>query len=177
VVTSIVVAAQALAATETDVRRGESLSVPTPQRAWPCQLIVAKDLRAFAELAWDGSATFREQCRRLAAAGAVVIVHSASSRETWRAETRIGVTVEGVTFARVRLRRTAGAVEFLAHELEHVLERVEGVKFLMESSRGNSRVSLTGGAFETQRAIDAGRRVAMEVREAARMHTAVNARR
>jgi hypothetical protein len=96
---------------------------------------------------------------------------SASSRETWRAETRIGVTREGVTFAHVRLRRTVGAVELMAHELEHVLERVEGVNLLMEASRGSSRVSVSGGAFETQRAIDSGRRVAAEVQETARHRT------
>lgn len=154
----------AVVATGAGIGRDEGLDVPRPNRTWPCQLTVVQDLRAVAELAWERSATFREQCRKLAIANAIVFVHRASSRDTYRAETRIGVTSEGVTLARIRLRRTSGAEEWLGHELEHVLEYVEGVKLLMEFSRGNSRTSLTGGAFETQRAIEAGRRVAAEVR-------------
>jgi hypothetical protein len=69
----------------------------------------------------------------------------------------------------VRLGRDADIVELIAHEIEHVLERVEGINLLVEWRLGRSRVTLlSGGAFETGRAIDAGRRVAGEVHESAR---------
>jgi hypothetical protein len=132
-----------------------------PSAAWPCRLHVAADLRAFANLAWEHSPTFRDQCRKLAAGRAYVIVEASS--ETWRAETHIRVTRDGVTFARARVRPTKDAVELIAHELEHVLESLDGVRFLMEAGYGRSRVSLTAGAYETERAIEAGRRVAQEV--------------
>ena len=136
--------------------------------SWPCRLLVAEDLREFAKLAWDHSVTFRKQCRKLEAARAVVIVQS--SQQTSQAEARIGISCEGVIVARVRVRRSANAVELIAHELEHVLERLEGVNFLLGAQLRGSGISLSGGTFETTRAIDAGRRVAREVRVETRSH-------
>jgi hypothetical protein len=133
---------------------------------WPCQLIVHGDLRELAELAWEHSPTFRDQCRKLAAAKATMIVEPVTSRETWRATTRIGKTHDGLTHAHARVRPAGNALELIAHELEHVIEFVEGVKFLREAQVGRSGVSLSGGAYETRRAIEAGRRVALEVRGA-----------
>ena len=135
-------------------------------RPWPCLLTVIGELRAVAEQAWQDSPTFRDQCRKLAAAGARVIVQPASSREMWRAQTRIHRTDDGATIAYARVRPSADSVELIAHELEHVIEYLEGIRFLMEAHRGTSRVKLSGGAYETQRAIDTGRRVAQEVRDA-----------
>ena len=103
---------------------------------------------------------------QLAASGATLIVEAVSPNQMWRALTRIGRSEDGVTIAQARVRPCPQAVELIAHELEHVLEYVEGFKFLMEARRGNSRVSLIGGSYETRRAVDAGRRVAQEVRDA-----------
>jgi hypothetical protein len=139
-------------------------SAPAVAR-WPCRLTITGELRVAAELAWEHSPTFRDQCRKLAATEAVVVVHPVASRGARRAETRIRRTDDGVIVAISRMRPTGNAVELIAHELEHVLEFAEGVKFLMESSRGSSRVKLSGGAYETRRAVDAGRRVAQEVRD------------
>jgi hypothetical protein len=51
----------------------------------------------------------------------------------------------------------------LAHELEHVLEQIDGVDLAGEERRGNRRVWRTAGrAFETARAIDAADRVLRE---------------
>jgi hypothetical protein len=134
-------------------------------RPWPCHLIVVGELRAVAELAWEQSATFRDQCRKLASAGARIIVQPASSRDTWRAQTRIQKTDEGATIAFARVRAGTQSIELIAHELEHVIEYLEGIKFLMQAHRGGSGVRLAAGAYETRRAIDAGRRVAKEVRD------------
>jgi hypothetical protein len=141
----------------TDVR-------PLEKPAWPCWLVLRGDLREVVELAWDHSASFRHQCRMLGAAGAVLIAES--SRKTPTAGTRIGLSAEGVLVARIVVCRCRQAAEYLAHELEHVLERVEGINYLFELGRVGSRVSLSGGAFETRRAYDAGRRVAAEMRAA-----------
>jgi hypothetical protein len=142
-----------------------------PARApLPCRLIASDDLQPFLQRAWDGSATFREQCRKLAA-GAVVVLHSSSARDFWRAAAQIGVSPEGVIVARVRVRCGPRTVELIAHELEHVLERMDGVdgaKYLVQSRLGRSVRLLPGGAFETRRAIDAGERVAQEVEQATR---------
>ena len=111
---------------------------------WPCRLTITGDLRVAGELAWEHSPTFRDQCQKLAATQAVVVVQVAS-RGARRAETRIRRTADGMTVAISRLRPTGNAVELIAHELEHVLEFAEGLKFLMEASRGSSRVRLSGG--------------------------------
>ncbi|WP_157899702.1 hypothetical protein [Luteitalea pratensis] len=71
--------------------------------------------------------------------------------------------------AHVSVRRSRDAIELIAHELEHVLEHLEGVTFL-DVKRPGSGISLSGGAFETRRADDSGRRVAAEVRTATRAH-------
>ena len=132
---------------------------------WPCRVGATTDLQPFVQRAWDGSATFRDQCRKLVAAGAVVSLGSSSAREGWRAASHIGRSREGLMVALVRVRVGASSVELIAHELEHVLERIEGINYLMASRRGSSTRLLPGGAFETKRAIDAGRRVAREVEE------------
>ena len=80
------------------------IEVAPATRPWPCQLTVTGDLRAFAELAWEHSPTFRDQCRKLAAGGATTIVEPASTREMWRAQTRIRRLDDGVTLARARVR-------------------------------------------------------------------------
>jgi hypothetical protein len=135
---------------------------------WPCRLVVSEELLPFVRRAWDLSATFRDQCLMLAAARAVVILHPMPARDVSRAEGRISVTPEGLIVGRMRVRRGSRSVELIAHELEHVLERVEGFKFLMEARRGRAGVMLIAGAFETRRAIDAGKRVAREVEGAER---------
>lgn len=132
---------------------------------WPCQLIAIGELRAVVDTAWRHSATFRDQCRKLAAAGAVMVIEPVTSRQTLRARTRIGRTEAGVASAHAYVRPADNTLELIAHELEHVLEYVDGVKFLLEAGTGGSGVSLRGGAYETRRAVAAGRRVAKEVRE------------
>jgi hypothetical protein len=135
---------------------------------WPCRLIVSDDLQPFVQRAWDLSAKFRDQCERLAAARAVITLHS-TSEGLWEAEATIGRALgSGVLVALVRVRRGRHIVKLIAHELEHVLERVDGIHHLRESRVGSAVRSLHGGAFETQRALEAGQRVAREVEQAAR---------
>ena len=165
-----VTAGESSATTDGGATRAQPVS-----RRWPCQLVIDQNLRPFADSAWDGSATFRHQCRTLGAARATVIVTAASPRELDRAAARIEMSTQGTVFARVRVRlgRDANIVELIAHEVEHVLERVEGINLLLEWRHGSSRVTLlSGGAFETGRAIDVGRRVAREVHEAERRERA-----
>ena len=59
-------------------------------------------------------------------------------------------------------------VELVAHELEHVLERVRGLDLAAESRQRDSRVWKAFGGFESQRAIDISRQVAREVEDSRR---------
>jgi hypothetical protein len=127
---------------------------------WPCRLVITKTLRASVQLAWMRSSTFRAQCARLAQAGTIVFVHAVSSVQILRqAQSVIGVTADGATVARVLVRPGADTVEHIAHEFEHVLEYLEGV------DHRRTGAMLSHDAYETDRAMDAGTRVAREVRD------------
>jgi len=140
--------------------------VPT---ALPCRVLAQGRLRPLLDELWARSVTFRQQCRRLAGAHALVLLQGASADETvWTAESRIGVQGDGHVVARVRVRFGRESVEVIAHELEHVLERLDGVQLPLDALRPGSGTTLYGGAYETRRATDAGRQVAKEVRKAAR---------
>jgi hypothetical protein len=136
--------------------------------ALPCRVLAQSHLRPLLDELWALSVTFRQQCRRLAGARAVVLLQGASAAETvWNAESRIGLQADGGVMARVRVRLGRESVEVIAHELEHVLERIDGVHLALDAMRPASGTTLAGGAYETRRATEAGRRVAREVRQAA----------
>ena len=61
-------------------------------------------------------------------------------------------------------------VELIAHELEHVIEQLDDVDLATAASRTDSGVVVFARdeqVFETRRATEAGRRVALEVRRTA----------
>lgn len=136
--------------------------VPT---ALPCRVLAQGRLRPLLDELWSRSVTFRQQCRRLAGAHALVLLQGASAGEiVWTAESRIGRLGDGRVLARVRVRTGRESVEIIAHELEHVLERVDGVQLALDAMKRGSGTTIAGGAFETRRATEAGRQVAKEVR-------------
>ena len=81
------------------------------------------------------------------------------------AQTRLGVSEDGVVVGRVMVPLNTETLQYIAHELEHILERAEGLDLARESERSGSGVWRTLDGFETQRAIDTGRLVAREVAE------------
>jgi hypothetical protein len=142
---------------------------PLTAPAWPCHLVIDRVLRRSVETAWERSPAFRSQCERLAGAGVLVLLHTATSvQASRRAESLIGVSADGTTVARVLVRPNADTIELIAHELEHVLEHVDGVKLSSMSGRHRSGVTVEGSAYETDRAIAMGHRVAREVQDAMR---------
>ena len=89
------------------------------------------------------------------------------------AKARISVSSDGSVVARVDVPLNARTLELVAHELEHVLEQVDGVNLAIQAALSRSLTSpsgvavrLPGGEFETRRAIEAGLRVAAEFRSA-----------
>jgi hypothetical protein len=130
----------------------------------PCRLFAHDALRALIAIGWERSASFRQQCRRLALAGAVVLLQQVGASVTpWNAESRIGTLADGHVMARVRVRDGRASIEVIAHELEHVLERIDGVNLAFDAMRRGSGTTLAGGAYETRRATRAGQQVAGEV--------------
>jgi hypothetical protein len=144
----------------------------------PCRLVVPEPLRNIVDDAWRLSETFRSQCRELADAGAVVVLTlRARFGRGAQADTAMGVDAAGVVIATVSVPLDSRTVELIAHELEHVVEHATGANMAEESRRRGSGVWRTFGGFETQRAIDTGRRVACETREGAARNQTPDARR
>ena len=136
---------------------------------WPCRLVVEEPLLSAIQDAWRRSPTLQQQCRRLADARAVVRLEWGKSDSYTQAATRIGRDSGGVIVAIVSVPPVAKAIELVAHEMEHVIERVEGRDLPREARRRGSGVWETfGGRFESQRAIEIGRQVAREVEESRR---------
>lgn len=115
--------------------------------------------------ALEHSPSFRQQCRELAAAprlrASVRLNYYPVPGSTLRAITTFRHDRGGAIEADIEIRSALDLTELLAHELEHVLEQVEGID--LESLDRQKARRLADGAFETSRAIEAGRRVAAEL--------------
>jgi hypothetical protein len=113
------------------------------------------------------SPTFRRQCRRLGAAPSVRVqlrLEDPQRRPSFRARTVLARDHGVVVAAQIFLNPSPDAVELIAHEIEHVLEQLDGVD--LEAQVGSGNVwKREDGAFETRRATEAGRRVPRELRE------------
>jgi hypothetical protein len=64
----------------------------------------------------------------------------------------------------IELRTPESYVELIAHELEHVLEQVDGIDLRRRARQRLNGVIILGGRYETERARSVGRTVAREAR-------------
>ena len=114
---------------------------------------------------WRGSATFRRQWIRVAAARVqVVITLDKAPNDDTRAQSEISRS--GRLRVRISLRIVdREAIELLAHEIEHVLEQLDEVDLAGAVGAKVHGASATGRppVFETRRAVVIGRLVAGEV--------------
>jgi hypothetical protein len=115
---------------------------------------------------WRGSATFRRQWTRVAAARVRIAIafDKSSAGESVHAQSEI--TRKPDLRVRISLRLAdRAAVEYLAHELEHVLEQLDDVDLAhaVASHVHGAKANGTPPVFETRRAIVVGRLVAAEV--------------
>ena len=110
------------------------------------------------------SETFRQQCRRVAAARVLrVTLHVGTEVDTWAlAQTVITRYDAGAIRAEVTLRFSADYLMLLAHEFEHILEQVEGVDLRDEAAYGRAWRT-PSGAWETRRAFNAGVKARQEL--------------
>ena len=159
----------------TDVVR---VYVPVEARsAWsltlPPNLKIPDMYRSYVESMLRLSPTFRRQCRRLAnALGLTVVLRQFLTRppDRVRAQTSFWTDRDGRLYATVETRALEDQVELIAHEIEHVIERLDGVDLRARAALPGTGVRLCDGsddAFETIRARRAGLAVAEEVRRAA----------
>ena len=141
-------------------------SSPMAGASLPSNLTASAVFRPALERMWLSSATFRRQCGRLSAAPQlhVNLRMEESARRPSSYHARAAMKRQGGALVSVIIDLTqfGDPIELIAHEIEHVIEQLEGVDLGAQAGTGNVR-KREDGAFETLRAIEVGRRVAREV--------------
>jgi hypothetical protein len=115
----------------------------------------------------ERSPMFRRQCLRLAGAPQLTVIVRMLHPLTGGPRARTQITqVEGNRLlATVQINPLGDFMELLAHELEHIIEQLDGVDLAAKATVARSGVwSCVDGTFETSRAVRVGSLVANEVR-------------
>ncbi len=122
--------------------------------------------RQLLDTMWRGSATFRRQWIRVADAGVRITVMLDNRCQIAGPRAQSEISRKDGLRVRVSLRDAdRSAIEYLAHELEHVLEQLDDVDLAEAVNNHVHGASASGKAalFETRRAIVIGKLVAREV--------------
>lgn len=136
----------------------------------PANLLVPRIHRPVIESMLRKSATFRRQCLRIQNAPHLTVtleLASTHASRTARARTQIVRHSADRLLATIRLNQLEDVVELIAHEIEHVIEQLDGVDLAAKAALPNSGVHALdneGVVFETARARWTGLKVAEEVR-------------
>lgn len=136
-------------------------------RRWPCRVIVHPPLSNTFERGWEQSETLRRQCEELAELRAVVNLRWGAKDSEAHARAQLAFR-DGVVVATLAVPPDAQVIELIAHEFQHVIEMGRGLDFEAEAKRPGSGVYRAFWGFETEAAVDAGRQVAKELRDARR---------
>jgi hypothetical protein len=138
--------------------------------ALPSNLIVSEIYRPVVEAMLARSPTFRRQCARIARAPQLtvaIVSDPPTALQKSPAMTHIARYEHGRIRATIRVALSTRTVELIAHELEHVLEQLDGVDLEAKARLPASGVHLCDcgdvTAFETTRAVVTGLRVAHEL--------------
>ncbi len=147
--------------------------VPEPKAAAateeiPSNFLVPDTYRTLIDSMLQRSPTFRRQCRRIADASHLQVTLRLGANRLARLRAQTRVFREGVRLnASIELFTMEQLPELIAHELEHVIEQLDGVDLASMEGRSDSHVHVTGeDSFETTRAVRVGRAVAEEVARA-----------
>ena len=168
VITSGLTIAQASEGNSHTVACGtSSTTAPIPSCIWPlpANLIVTDIVRPLVRSMWRQWPTFRRQCARLAEHPDVIVrlELAGAVQDTRGARSAFGrLNGELNAAVEIELRKPELYVEHIAHELEHVLEQVDGTDLPRLARQGLNGVVNSGGGFETARARTVGRIVAWE---------------
>lgn len=114
----------------------------------------------------ERSPFFRRQWQRLALHPRLTLRLDVAGRSpiaSTRAASTLSFLPDGKLLAEVSIPAGTDLVELIAHELEHILERLDGAHVAVRFADGDPTIRRTGRpAYETERAIHAGRTVAAE---------------
>ena len=141
----------------------------TRSGALPRNLNASETLGPVLLTMWQRSRTFRAQCARIERAPSLQLVltqvrgrqasrggaHTQFTRSNHRLHAAVAVSLDLSSNA---------LIELIAHELEHVIEQLDGVQLTGRTQKGVFRNA--NDTFETARAAHIGQQVASEVRRA-----------
>jgi hypothetical protein len=133
----------------------------------PPNLTVPSGYRAAIDQMLARSPMFRRQCLRLAGAPHLAVVVKMLHPLTGgpRARSQISQADGGRLIATVQINPLGDFMELLAHEIEHIIEQLDGIDLAARATVARSGVwSCADGTFETSRAVRVGTLVASEVR-------------
>jgi hypothetical protein len=116
----------------------------------------------------ERSPMFRRQCLRLAAAPQLAVVVTITHPNHAGPRARTQIRRDGSQLhARVEINPYGDFTELLAHELEHIIEQLDGIDLAARSGVARSGVrQCADGTFETSRAVRVGTLVSLEARRA-----------
>jgi hypothetical protein len=135
----------------------------------PSNLVIADIYRPLVERMLRSSRTFRRQCLRIASEPRWTVhinIRSTPPRYGVRAVTTVKRESAGGATAIVEIFETNNDVELIAHEIEHVLEQVDGVDLRSLATMRDSGVRSVApdlSRYETRRAMLVGAIVTREV--------------
>ena len=134
------------------------------ERPLPPNLVAREVLRPLLTRMWRSSATFRRQCAQVAEHPEVTIRVALDPRTTHgRALSRVDRREADLSASvQIEMRDPTRYIEYLAHELEHVLEQMDGTDRVRMARQHVDGVVNVDGVYETARARSVGRAVARE---------------
>jgi hypothetical protein len=145
-----------------------STSISNVPTGFPANIVVQQELRPAIAQLWAGSPTFRAQCLKIGEQKryriAVVIEPGLALNRSCRAQCVLRVYSSGFVTARVMVPSSRQVTELIPHELEHVIEHIDGVNLKRDLTRyGSGTYDAGGGLIETARAVRMGRQARDEV--------------
>lgn len=110
------------------------------------------------------SPTFQRQMLRIANSRITMVIRPGAGRAgRARARTHIRSAPGRELQAIVEVLDVRDHAELIAHEIEHIIEKLDGIDFRGRASQRSSGITHTGEGFETTRAVRTGRAVADEM--------------
>ena len=139
-------------------------------RDFPTKIWVQPKLRETVSRMWAASPTFRRQCLQVQAGGAIQVQIRVdpwlASNSVHRALCELRSYTGGGIIARMTISPDQ-MIELIAHEMEHVCERLEGIHVEDEVRMARPGYHLVDASndrrYETDRAVRVGRQVMAEV--------------
>jgi hypothetical protein len=139
--------------------------VPT---GFPTNIVVQAELRGAVVRLWEGSPTFRAQCLKIGEHRnyrvAMLVEPALALSRAFRAQCVLKIYSTGFVTARVMVLPSRVVDELIPHELEHIVEHIEGVNVKRDANRqGTGAYEVSRGNIETLRAMRVGRQARQEL--------------